>query len=93
MALVNGRCGELEGGSNVLPGELGVFGHDVVRGEALGEQADDGGNRNSRAGNARHATHNPVISHHSIGRHQESVTPQRPPSGFPAAVVDKRWLL
>ncbi len=78
MSLVNGRCGELESGQNVLQGELGVFGHDVVRGQALGEQANDGGNRNSRASNTRHATHHSVVSHHSIGRHEESVTPQCP---------------
>ena len=57
MSLVDGRGGELEGGPNVVAGELRIFGHDIVRCQALGDQTDDRGNRNSRAGDARHATH------------------------------------
>ena len=77
MSLVDGRGGELEGGPNVVVGELRILGHDIVRCQALGDQTDDRGNRNSRAGNARHATHHAVIGDHSISCHEESVTPER----------------
>ena len=77
MSLVDGRGGELEGGPNVAAGELRIFGHHIVRCQALGDQTDDRGNRNSCAANARHATHHAVISHHSISCHEESVTPER----------------
>ncbi len=85
MSLVDGRCGELEGGPNVVSGELRISGHHIVRCQALGDQTNDRGNRNSRTGDARHATHHAVISHHSISCHKESVTPERSatvPVGF-----------
>jgi len=77
VSLVDGRGGELEGSPNVAAGELRIFGHHIVRCQALGDQTDDRGNRNSRAGNARHATHHAVIGDHSISCHEESVTPER----------------
>ena len=69
MALVDRSRGELKRGPHILLCQLRVLGCDAVRGSALGDQADDRGNRNARSGNARHAAHDPVIGHHALCCH------------------------
>ena len=74
VPLVHRGCGELEGGQHIVACELWILTNDVVWRDAFSDKADDRGNRNPRAGDARHAAHDPVIDHHSFGVHAARVT-------------------
>ena len=77
MAFIDRGRRELERGPHVLTCQLRVLRNDAVSGKALGDEADDRGDRNAGARYARHATHDSVISHHSVGFHEDSVAPTR----------------
>lgn len=69
MSFVDRSRRELESGSHVIGRQLRVLRDDAVRGKTLGDQPHDGGDRNARAGDARHAAHDAVIGHDSVSRH------------------------
>jgi hypothetical protein len=67
-------------GPYVAGRELRVLGEESLWRDALSDEPDDGGNRNPRTGDARHAAHDPVIDHHSVGFHDARLalaTPER----------------
>lgn len=64
-------CRKLERGSDVFKSQLRVFRDDALGTKTLGDQPDDGRDGNARASDARHAAHEPVISHHAVGSHIE----------------------
>lgn len=69
LALVDRVRGEPERSENVVTGERRIVGEDLIETVALSEQADNGGNGNSRTSDARDTAHHPVVDHNSI-RHR-----------------------
>lgn len=68
MSFVYGSCGELQAGKHILDRELRVMTEDITGSQALGQQCDDSRYRHSSAGNARDATHDPVIDTNSCSQ-------------------------
>jgi hypothetical protein len=77
VAFIDRGRRELDRGPHVFRCQLRVLRNDAVSGEAVGDEADDRGDRDARARYARHATHDSVIGHHSSGFHEDSVAPAR----------------
>lgn len=84
MSLVDCSRGELKGGPNVLGRQLRVLRDDAIGGKSLCDQPDHGGDRDTRARDTRHTTHDPMIGHHAVSRHENSVSP----GGSPIRSVD-----